>query len=252
MNECSFIFIGKSNENGNENGFVLGYWLLVLGYLVRFFVLRSANDEQRTKNKEPRTFSLASPMLPTISMATFKRPEDVDAYRLAVELRDHVFALIARPAVARHFRFCDQIRDSSRSAPANLSEGLGRYKPRDNARFVRNALGSLYETQSHLGEALKEKYIDEKDYQELFDLAGRAIKTSKGWHNYLVNCPVKPTSESARKPEPTSRTTNPNKGPATRKPERRRNERRTAERRKGERRKTERRTAERRTENEER
>jgi four helix bundle protein len=225
---------------------VLGSWLLV-----RFFVLRSSFCVQRTKNQEPRTKNQErSPGIshaPIISMATFKRPEDVDAYRLAVELRDHVFALIARPAVARHFRFCDQIRDSSRSAPANLSEGLGRYKPRDNARFVRNALGSLYETQSHLGEALKEKYIDEKDYQELFDLAGRAIKTSKGWHNYLVNCPVKPTSESARKPEPTSRTKNPNKGPATKKPERRRNERRTAERRKGERRKTERRT-----ENEER
>ena len=86
-------------------------------------------------------------------MATFKRPEDVDAYRLALELRDRVFALIAKPAVARHFKFCDQIRDSSRSAPANLSEGLGRYKPRDNARFVRNALGSLNETQTHLGEA---------------------------------------------------------------------------------------------------
>jgi four helix bundle protein len=184
-------------------------------------------------------------------MATFKRPEDVDAYRLALELRDRVYALTAKPAVARHFRFCDQIRDSGRSAPANLSEGLGRYKPRDNARFVRNALGSLNETLTHLDEAIKEKYIEGKDYQELSTLAERAIKISKGWHNYLVNCPTKPTSER-QNPGPRSRTKNPQpkntkKEPATKDPERRKTERRTAERRQGERRNGERRRADRRT-----
>jgi four helix bundle protein len=172
------------------------------------------------------------------------------------EKSNDLFALIARPAVARHFKFCDQIRDSSRSAPANLSEGLGRYKPRDNARFVRNALGSLNETQNHLGEAHTEKYIDDDEFYELFALAGRAIATSTGWHNYLVNCPVKPTSESARKPKPTPKTNpktkNPAKEPGTRKPERRKSERRTVERRKGERRNTERRTADRLTESEQR
>jgi four helix bundle protein len=189
-------------------------------------------------------------------MATIKRPEDLDAYRIAVELRERVFAVVARPAVARHFKFCDQIRDSSRSAPANLAEGLGRYKPRDNARFVRNALGSLNETQNHLGEAYTEKYIDEDEFYELFALAGRAIATSTGWHNYLATCPVKPTSE-CRNPGPPARTKNPRtpgptKDPGTTNPERRKRERRTIERRKGERRNAERRRTERRTKTEER
>ena len=189
-------------------------------------------------------------------MATIKRPEDLDAYRIAVDLRERVFALVARPAVARHFKFCDQIRDSSRSAPANLSEGLGRYKPRDNARFVRNALGSLNETQNHLGEAYTEKYIDEDEFYELFALAGRAIATSTGWHSYLATCVVKPTSDSSRMPGGPSRTKNPRtpgptSDPGTRNPERRKGERRSTDRRKGERRNAERRRMERRTNSEE-
>jgi four helix bundle protein len=178
-------------------------------------------------------------------MTTIKRPEELDAYRVAVELRERVLAIVARPAVARDFKFCDQIRDSARSAPANLSEGLGRYKPRDNARFVRNALGSLNETQNHLGDAHSRKYIEEEEFYELFALAGRAIKTSTGWHNYLVNCPVKPTSESTQNPRRTFRTKNdqtdiPASAPG--KPEQRKTQRRTGERRAVDRRKGDRRT----------
>jgi len=45
------------------------------------------------------------------------------------------------------------------SAPANLSEGFGRYRPRDNARFVRTAIASLIETINHLGHAFKQQII---------------------------------------------------------------------------------------------
>jgi four helix bundle protein len=124
-------------------------------------------------------------------MATIKRPEDLDAYRLAVALRNRVFQFTRRPEVAKHFKFCDQIRDSARSAPANLAEGLGRHLPRDNARFVRNALGSLNETQNHLGEAEAEQYIAEQEYGELFELAGKAIAASTGWHTYLATCEIR-------------------------------------------------------------
>jgi four helix bundle protein len=96
--------------------------------------------------------------------------------------------IIARPQVAKHFRFCDQIRDASRSGPANLWEGFWRYSPRENARFVRIALGSLGETDNHLRDAWKEKYIDEEEYLELAGLARRAIAASIGWHTHLTTC----------------------------------------------------------------
>jgi four helix bundle protein len=109
-------------------------------------------------------------------MATIKHHQDIVAWQLANELKIRVLKIIARPSVARHFKFCDQIRDSSRSAPANISEGFWRYRPRDNARFVRIALGSLGETANHLNDGFEENYIEEKEYQELAKLARRACR----------------------------------------------------------------------------
>ena len=129
------------------------------------------------------------------SMSTIHHHEDLVVWQLAAELKKRVLQVIARPSVARHFKFCDQIRDSSRSGPANLAEGFWHYRPRENARFVRIALGSLGETLNHLHDAFTEKYIDETEYQELRALAQRALKTGTGWHDYLDNCPDKPPPE---------------------------------------------------------
>jgi four helix bundle protein len=143
-------------------------------------------------------------------MATIRDPEELDAYRLAVALRIRVFAFTRKPQVARHFKFCDQIRESARSGPANLSEGLGRYMPRDNARFVRNAIASLYETRTHLGEAQTERHIEEQEYLELIELANRAIKAARGWHAYLSTCEIKPPGRPGKK-KPGPKATQPPK-----------------------------------------
>jgi four helix bundle protein len=87
---------------------------------------------------------------------------------------------------------------SSRSGPANLAEGFWRYRPRENARFVRIALGSLGETVNHLHDGFTEKYIEE-EYRELDALARRALKTAIAWHNYLENCPDKPPTDRVRR-----------------------------------------------------
>lgn len=44
----------------------------------------------------------------------------------------------------------DQIRRSSKSVPANIVEGAGRFYYMDNVRFCYNARGSLDETLNHL------------------------------------------------------------------------------------------------------
>jgi len=121
-------------------------------------------------------------------MAGVKHHEDLVAWQLSESLRQAVVALLAKPAVARHLEFCDQIRRSSRSAPSNIAEGFSRYKPRDFARYMRIALGSLGETQNHLRAALNDKMISEQDFDTVWWLSVRAIKTSKKLHSYLRRC----------------------------------------------------------------
>jgi four helix bundle protein len=123
-------------------------------------------------------------------MATLKSHEDIDAWRLATELKEWVFRIIKRPEVARHFRFCDDISRSSRSAPANISEGFwrGKERPRENAKFVSYALGSIGETQNHLRDAFVENYIDEQEYNAIIALTVRALQVTEGWYRHLLSC----------------------------------------------------------------
>ena len=123
-------------------------------------------------------------------MPTFKSHEDIDAWQLATELKEWVFRIVQRPRVARHVNFCDDIRRSARSGPANIAEGFwrGRGKPRENARFVGYALGSLGETKNHLRDAFVEKYLDESEYDGVIALNRRALQATKGWYDFLVAC----------------------------------------------------------------
>jgi four helix bundle protein len=106
-----------------------------------------------------------------------------------------------------------------RSAPANLAEAFGRYRPRDAARFVRVAIASLQETMNHLGHARKQRYISQPELEALQTLAGRAKGASTRWLAYLENCPPdgpKRRKEPRTNPEP--RTSEPNPEPRTSEP----------------------------------
>jgi four helix bundle protein len=73
--------------------------------------------------------------------------QDVGAWvwQLASELSDLCDALAGAPRAAANRTFCEQLRESSDSVPANVAEGFGRYLPKENAHFVRIAKGSLLE-----------------------------------------------------------------------------------------------------------
>ena len=148
-------------------------------------------------------------------MPTFKSHEDIDAWRLATELKEWVFRIIKRSTVWRDFKFCDDIRRSARSAPANIAEGFWRGKgrpgrPRENARFVSYALGSLGETKNHLRDAFVEKYLDEQEYSAIVALNVRALSTCQGWHDFLMSCrdPDDRRQPPSRKPPGTNRKPN--------------------------------------------
>ena len=135
-------------------------------------------------------------------MARIKTVEDLIASQLSEELKDRVFAFCRAVGCPRHRDFCDDIRRSARAAPANLSEGFYRLRPRDNAKFVRYALGSLGASKNHLRHALKEHHITQDEFNEMWRFAKRAIGAATKYHQYLMSCP--PAG-----PEPPPETENP-------------------------------------------
>jgi four helix bundle protein len=131
-------------------------------------------------------------------MAGINSHEHLVAWQLADDLETWVFEFTARPEVVRHGDFCDDIRRSARSAPANLAEGFYRFRPRDNARFVRIAIGSLGETLNHLHYARNHSLIEEAEFRRVWSQASRAKRTAIGWANYLDSCP--PDGPRRKKP----------------------------------------------------
>ena len=135
-----------------------------------------------------------------------RRFEDLIAWQLASVLVDEVFAFTARSPCVHDRKFCDQIRDSSRSATRNISEAFGRYYPKEMIRYVRIAVGSLHETQNHLHDGNKRDYLSDSEHERLLRLARRSTKATTRWIAYL---------QHARAPEPRPRDNKPRKSGKT-------------------------------------
>lgn len=81
--------------------------------------------------------------------------------------------------------FCDDMRRCIRSAPRNIAEGFGRYHHREFHQFLKVARGSLAEAQDGLIDARESKYIDQREFGDLWELSERAIKATTGLMRYL-------------------------------------------------------------------
>jgi four helix bundle protein len=118
-------------------------------------------------------------------VAGVKSFEDLDAWKLSVDLRDRVLELTESGRAGRDVRFCEQIRDSASSAPRNIAEGFGAFMPREFARFVRIARKSLMETKNHLLDTRGRRYWSEEQAAKLLVLCNRALGATTALLRYL-------------------------------------------------------------------
>jgi four helix bundle protein len=113
---------------------------------------------------------------------------DLDAWRLADEIRAKVIAFTSTPPASRDFKYCDQIRGAAASVPANIAEGFARRSPRDFARFLSIAKGSLLETQDRLRDGVDRHYLDTDRAVELLRLTARCDRVVTRLRAYLYSC----------------------------------------------------------------
>src|SRR5262245_53883628 len=69
------------------------------------------------------------------------------------------------------FRYRDQIRGVSSSAPRNIAKGCGRYRPADFARYLEFAVASLEETKHPLSNEKVNGECPRDHYDETVDVA---------------------------------------------------------------------------------
>ncbi len=97
-------------------------------------------------------------------------------WKVADQLRQHIFEITNRGPILGDHAFRDQIRSASNSVCHNTAEGFGRYGHAEFARFLSIADGSLNETQSQLHAGLRQGYFTVDEHAVAMRLALRTGK----------------------------------------------------------------------------
>jgi len=98
--------------------------------------------------------------------------EDMNVWKLAMEIAERVFHLTAKLPRSEDYGLTSQIRRAALSISANIAEGYGRSTSSDKKRFYIMARGSIFETKSHLIYGKNVNYFDQSEVvaiHELFD-----------------------------------------------------------------------------------
>lgn len=87
--------------------------------------------------------------------------EDLDCYKLALEVMAKVHAFSKTLPPEEKIDLYSQIRRSSKGVTGNIGEAYGRYHYLDSLRFYSIARGELNETLAHLINAKVLNYLDQ-------------------------------------------------------------------------------------------
>ena len=104
------------------------------------------------------------------------------AHQLMLDVHKKLVPLLPKE---EKYDLADQVRRSSKSVPANVAEGAGRYYYMDNVRFCYNARGSLDETLNHLIAARDLGYCSVSLYQDLRDQVEEIRRLLNGFISWL-------------------------------------------------------------------
>ena len=118
-------------------------------------------------------------------MATLEKFEDLEVWKLSMDLCADIYRLTNTELLARDFGLKDQIRKSSVSVPSNISEGFERDSKNQFLYFLVIAKGSCGELRTQLKIARMLNYLKEEEYKTINE---KCISTSKqlaGFIKYL-------------------------------------------------------------------
>jgi len=129
-----------------------------------------------------------------------ERFEDIKAWIEARELVKSVYKAIAsNKEFTKDFRLANQIQASAVSTMANIAEGFSRQSRKEFIQFLFISKGSAAEIQSHLYVALDLSYINQENFEKIYD---RADKVSRMLSNFIKYLKEHPTPQRDSRDEP--------------------------------------------------
>jgi four helix bundle protein len=132
-------------------------------------------------------------------MATIKRFEDMESWKLARELCKKIGSLIDNGSFKRNYRLIDQIDGSSGSIMDNIAEGFERGTRAEFIQFLGYSKGSCGELRSQLYRALDRNYISQKEFDEFSVMAVRISAMQQKMIAYLLQTEIQGTRKKGKK-----------------------------------------------------
>ena len=126
-------------------------------------------------------------------MATIKRFEDLDVWKITRDLCNKIGDLIDKELFRKNYRLIGQIEGSSGSIMDNIAEGFERGTRAEFIQFLGYSKGSCGEFRSQLYRALDRKYITQTEFEELSVLAVRISAMIQKFIKYLQTTEIKGT-----------------------------------------------------------
>ena len=118
-------------------------------------------------------------------MGKFSKFEEIQAWQKAYDVTLLIYKITAAESFAKDYGLKDQIRRASVSIMANIAEGHGRRTNVEFANFLNIARGSTAEVQSHLYVALGLNYIEQKEFDKLYQQLTEISRMTLSLAQYL-------------------------------------------------------------------
>lgn len=117
----------------------------------------------------------------------FTKFEEIAAWQKARVLTSDVYKITSQKPFCQDYGLVDQIRRSSGSIMHNIAEGFDAGSNNEFIRFLRYSFRSASEVQSQLYIALDVCYINQSDFEQLYQQATEIKKIISGLIKYLLS-----------------------------------------------------------------
>jgi four helix bundle protein len=118
-------------------------------------------------------------------MATIEKFEELEVWKLSMELCSEIYKLTNTELFMKDFGLKDQIRRSAISVPSNISEGYERDSKNQFVYFLTIAKGSCGELRTQLKIARNLNYFEEENYVAINEKCLSTSKQIAGFIKYL-------------------------------------------------------------------
>jgi four helix bundle protein len=118
-------------------------------------------------------------------MSTIKRFENLRCWQSARKLCQLIYKFTRKEKFSKDFSLVNQIRDSSGSSMDNIAEGFDRAGNKEFIQFLSVSRGSIAEIKSQLYRSLDQDYLDDEEFQKVYDLANNTSKETTNLMIYL-------------------------------------------------------------------